>query len=78
TFLAGMADYTNPQQRAASIGVFRLWRDSGYAFGAILTGIIADTLGLLPSVITIAGITIVSSFIILIRMKKPITGQGHF
>jgi len=68
TFLAGMADYTHPQQRAASIGVFRLWRDSGYAFGAILTGIIADTLGLLPSVATIAVITIISSFIILIRM----------
>ncbi len=74
TFLAGMADYTNPQQRAASIGVFRLWRDSGYAFGAILTGIIADTLGLMPSVMTIAGITIISSFVILIRMT-PQTKQ---
>ncbi len=70
TFLAGMADYTHPQQRAASIGVFRLWRDSGYAFGAILTGIIADTMGLMPSVISIAGITIISSFIILVRMKN--------
>ncbi len=70
TFLAGMADYTHPEQRAASIGVFRLWRDSGYAFGAILTGIIADTLGLMPSVMTIAVITIISSFIILIRMKS--------
>lgn len=70
TFLAGMADYTHPQQRAASIGVFRLWRDSGYAFGAILTGIIADTLGILPSVGVIAGLTIISSFIILIRMTN--------
>jgi MFS family permease len=68
TFLAGMADYTHPQQRAASIGVFRLWRDSGYAFGAILTGIIADTLGVLPSVGVIAALTIISSFIILLRM----------
>ncbi len=71
TFLAGMADYTHPQQRAASIGVFRLWRDSGYAFGAILTGIIADSLGILPSVGVIAGLTIVSSLIILIRMGDP-------
>jgi MFS family permease/rhodanese-related sulfurtransferase len=71
TFLAGMADFTHPQQRAASIGVFRLWRDSGYAFGAILTGIIADTLGILPSVVVIAIITIISSFIILIRMTNP-------
>jgi len=71
TFLAGMADYTHPQQRAASIGVFRFWRDSGYAFGAILTGIIADTLGVMPSVGVIAGLTIISSFIILIRMTTP-------
>ncbi len=70
TFLAGMADYTHPQQRAASIGVFRLWRDSGYAFGAILTGIIADTLGLMPSVMSIAIITITSAMVILIRMKS--------
>jgi len=75
TFLAGMADYTHPQQRAASIGVFRLWRDSGYAFGAILTGIIADTLGILPSVGVIAGLTIISSFIILIRMTNPQKAQ---
>jgi len=71
TFLAGMADYTHPQQRAASIGVFRLWRDSGYAFGAILTGIIADSLGIETSVTVIAIITIFSAFIILIRMTKP-------
>ena len=71
TFLAGMGDYTHPQQRAASIGVFRLWRDSGYAFGAILTGIIADTMGILTSIGVIAGLTIVSSFIILIRMRDP-------
>ncbi len=71
TFLAGMADYTHPQQRAASIGVFRLWRDSGYAFGAILTGIIADTLGVLPAVVVIAILTIISSFIILVRMTNP-------
>ncbi len=70
TFLAGMADYTHPQQRAASIGVFRLWRDSGYAFGAILTGIIADTLGINSSVEVIASITVISAFIILARMSN--------
>jgi len=77
TFLAGMADYTHPQQRAASIGVFRLWRDSGYAFGAILTGIIADTVGILSSVGTIAGLTILSAFIILIRMTNTPTDDSN-
>ncbi|MDO8992270.1 MAG: MFS transporter, partial [Daejeonella sp.] len=42
TFLATVAENTHPQDRAKSIGIFRLWRDLGYAIGAILTGIIAD------------------------------------
>ena len=69
TFLAAMADYTHPQQRAASIGVFRLWRDSGYAFGAILTGLVADTLDINSSVVTIGVLTLLSAFIILKRMS---------
>lgn len=69
TFLAAIADNVHPGQRAESIGVFRLWRDLGYAIGALLTGIIADTLGMEPSVAMIGGITLVSAFIILFRMK---------
>lgn len=69
TFLAAIADYTHPMQRANSIGIFRLWRDLGYAIGAILTGIIADIWGILPSIGFIAILTILSSFIILWRMK---------
>ena len=68
TFLAGIAAYTNPVQRAESIGVFRLWRDLGYAIGAILTGVIADLLGINYSIIVIAIITIISSLIIRFRM----------
>lgn len=72
TFLAAVADYTHPTQRAKSIGIFRLWRDLGYAFGAVITGIIADTLGLLTSVGTIAFLTLISALIILIRMNKSL------
>lgn len=68
TFLAGIAAYTNPLQRAESIGVFRLWRDLGYALGAILTGVIADLLGINYSIMVIAIITIISSIIIRFRM----------
>lgn len=70
TFLAAIADYTHPEQRARSIGVFRLWRDLGYAIGAILTGIIADLWGSLPSVGFIGSITVISSLIILFRMRQ--------
>lgn len=69
TFLAAIADYSHPEQRAKSIGVFRLWRDLGYAFGALITGLMADTLGIDASIYFIGGITILSSLIILIRMK---------
>ncbi len=70
TFLAGIADYANPIQRAKSIGVFRLWRDLGYAIGAIITGIVADSFGIITSVNLIAILTVISAFIILIRMTK--------
>jgi len=70
TFLAAMADHTHPTQRAASIGVFRLWRDSGYAFGAILTGLIADAFNLNVAILVIAGLTLASSLIIHIRMDE--------
>ena len=67
-FLASIADDTNPAQRAESIGIFRLWRDSGYAFGAILSGILADTLGLNYAVGSIGFLTVLSAFIIQFRM----------
>jgi MFS family permease len=68
TFLAGIASFTNPSQRAESIGVFRLWRDLGYAIGAVLTGIIADLMGITYSVMAIALLTLASGFLIRIRM----------
>jgi MFS family permease len=68
TFLAAIADFTHPQQRAESIGIFRLWRDLGYAFGALLTGIIADTLGLDASIAVIGGLTVLSAAVIWGRM----------
>jgi len=68
TFLVGIASHTNPVQRAESIGVFRLWRDLGYALGAILTGVIADLLGINYSIFFIAVITMISALIIRFRM----------
>ena len=69
TFLATIAENTHPFDRAKSIGVFRLWRDLGYAIGAIITGIIADAFGIDASIIVIAILTILSAVIIAVRMK---------
>jgi len=69
TFLATVAENTHPSDRANSLGVFRLWRDLGYAVGAILTGIIADTWGINASIFAIGLMTIFSSGIIFYRMK---------
>jgi MFS family permease len=68
TFLATIAAHTHPQQRAESLGIFRLWRDLGYAIGALLTGLIADRFGLTASILAIGGITVASGLIVWIRM----------
>jgi len=69
TFLATVAENTHPEDRANSLGIFRLWRDLGYAIGAIITGVIADAFGIDASVLVIGALTIFSSAIIFYRMK---------
>lgn len=69
TFLAAIADNTHPSQRAQSIGVYRLWRDLGYAVGALLTGILADIWSLDTAIYAIGLLTILSALVILVRMK---------
>ena len=72
TFLSTIAQATSPKQRAESIGTFRLWRDLGYAFGAVISGIIADLFGIEYAIFTIGGLTFVSSLIIKFRMPAQI------
>jgi len=70
TFLSAIADATHPKQRAESIGIFRLWRDLGYAIGAIVSGIIADVFGVQYAILTIGVITVLSSLLIKFRMPN--------
>lgn len=69
TFLATIAENTHPFDRAKSLGVFRLWRDMGYAIGAVITGILADAFNLNVSIIAIAALTLISSLMIEKRMR---------
>jgi MFS family permease len=68
TFLASIAENTHPTDRAGSLGIFRLWRDLGYAFGAILTGILADYFELNISIVVIGCLTVVSAGVVKVRM----------
>jgi MFS family permease len=68
TFLASIAENTHPADRPKSIGTFRLWRDLGYAIGAILTGIISDAFNINTAIVLIGVLTIISSIVILYRM----------
>lgn len=72
TFLSTIAEATSPKQRAESIGSFRLWRDLGYAFGALISGITADLFGLDYAIFLIGGLTLTSSLIIKFRMPEQI------
>ena len=69
TACAGPVPLSHPNDRAKSLGVFRLWRDLGYAIGAIITGIIADAIGINASIIVIGGLTLASGLVIYYRMK---------
>jgi MFS family permease len=74
TFLSTIAQATSPTQRAESIGTFRLWRDLGYAIGAIISGVTADFLGIAYAVYFIGALTILSSIIIKVRMPDKVMG----
>jgi MFS family permease len=67
-FLSVVAENSHPQQRAASLSIFRFWRDSGYVIGALLSGLLADYFGISTSLIVVAGITAFAGIFANIRM----------
>lgn len=72
TLLAAIGDVTHPSWRASSIGVYRLWRDSGYAAGALLAGLIADWLGVRAAIGTVAALTFLSGAVVAVRMRETL------
>ncbi len=72
TLLAAIGDVAHPSWRASSVGVYRLWRDAGYAVGALLAGVVADTFGLAAATLTIAALTFVSGAAVLVRMRETL------
>jgi MFS family permease len=70
TLLAAIGDVAAPAWRASSVGVYRLWRDLGYAVGAILAGLTADALGLKGAMWVVAVITFLSGVVVGVRMEE--------
>jgi MFS family permease len=82
TLLAAISDVANPLARSSATGVYRLWRDSGYAFGALISGFIAQAISESAAIAVIAALTFCSGVVVAARMAethppvKTITLQG--
>jgi MFS family permease len=74
TLLAAIGDVTHPAWRASAVGVYRLWRDLGYPFGALLSGLVADALGIAPAIAVIAALTFASGVVVAVRMRETLGG----
>lgn len=74
TLLAAIGDVAHPSWRASSVGVYRLWRDLGYAMGALLSGVVADLLGLSAAMWLVAALTFGSGLVVAIRMRETLRG----
>ncbi len=73
--LATIGDVAHPKWRATSMGVYRLWRDLGYAIGALLAGIIADLLGMAAAIHVIAALTLLSGVVVALRMYETLPAR---
>ncbi len=72
TLLASIGDVAHPSWRASAVGVYRLWRDLGYALGALIAGVTADALGLSAAMWMVAGLTALSGLVAAVRMTETL------
>jgi MFS family permease len=70
TLLAAIGDVAHPAWRARSVGIYRLWRDGGFAIGALLAGILADLISIPAAIYTVAALTALSGLVVAVRMYE--------
>jgi MFS family permease len=75
TLLAAVSDVAHPDWRASAVGVYRLWRDSGYAVGALLAGALADLFGVSWAIVAIGLLTFASGVVALVRMYETLPAR---
>jgi MFS family permease len=72
TLLAAVSDVSDPRWRASAIGVYRFWRDAGFAVGAIVAGVLADAFGYAAAIGSIAVLTALSGLVVVVRMYETL------
>lgn len=77
TLLASIGDVAHPSWRGAAIGVYRMWRDLGYAVGAVLAGLVADAFGIPWSIVSIGVITLASGVFVAARMPETLHAASY-
>jgi MFS family permease len=70
TLLAAIGDVAHPRWRARSVGVYRLWRDAGFAVGAVLAGVVADAASIEAAIWAVAALTAASGLVVIVRMYE--------
>lgn len=75
TLLAAISDVAHPSWRGSAVGVYRLWRDAGYAVGALLAGTLADLFGVPVAIAVIGALTFASGFVVLGRMYETLPAK---
>lgn len=72
TLLAAISDVAHPSWRASAVGVYRLWRDGGFAVGAVVAGLLADGFGISVAILSVGGLTLLSGLIVAVVMQETL------
>jgi MFS family permease len=75
TLLAAVGDVAHAAWRGSAVGIYRLWRDSGYAVGALVAGVLADTFGMAVAIVAIGVLTVASGLFVAARMPETLAGR---
>ncbi len=70
TLLAAIGDVAHPSWRARSVGIYRLWRDAGFAVGALMAGLLADLISVEAAIYAVAALTALSGLVVAVRMYE--------
>jgi MFS family permease len=73
TLLAAIGDVAHPSWRGSAVGIYRLWRDLGYAVGALVAGALADAFGMASAITAVGALTIGSGILVAVRMPETLS-----